>query len=154
VGYFGVGFNRLAILKGAKWLIGCGLLKYGAGRNIDLLLASPEDGEATRGLASTYALLKIHPHSGAWLLHARRENKSPFTKGITSGQIKPLTFTINDRVIRSGQLCYLYKISSTLNIYGLRYKVQYIIDNDELEKRYHKERDALLKECGILLPSI
>lgn len=153
VGYFGVGFDRPAILKGAKWIVGRGSSVFGADRRVDLLLANPNDGEATRGLASAHALLKMHPVSGAWMLQAGQERNSSFALGGGTNleQFEAMAF-ITDHLLRNGQVCCLYKESRTLEVCGMQYIVKYTIDSSEKEKRYRDERNACLEQQSFPLP--
>lgn len=98
LGHFGVGFNRPAIIKGGKWIIGRGSLTRGPLRNVDLLLAHPSDMTGTHGLASFHAMLRMHSTSGAWMLYAGKARDSSFVITASKGkaELENISFILDD----------------------------------------------------------
>lgn len=155
VGHFAVSFDRPAVIKGGKWVLGRGSeKKFGPNRNVDLLLADPSVNRATHGIATAHAILKMHPISGAWLLHTVEQSatQSKTDKGEQRPKSASTSMILNEETIDDGKFRALWKQSNTLEIAGLQFNIRYGIDSSEQEHRYLKERNTYLAMENILPP--
>lgn len=94
---------------------------------MDILLATPASKD-TRGLHAAHAFLRIHKHSGAWLLGAGAEMK------------------VQDQIVLPPSYVCLHRPRTEIQIAKMHYLVQFVIDTPAIEKNYIAERNSALKE--------
>ncbi|KAI4283743.1 MAG: hypothetical protein L6R38_001957 [Xanthoria sp. 2 TBL-2021] len=107
--------------------------KFGPSRNVDILLAAPKSKEA-HGLRAAHAYLKIHQHSGAWMLTAGDEME------------------VENEILYPDEAVALHRPKTYIRILDMQYLIHFIIQTPEKELEYLNERNQVLQEQEILLP--
>lgn len=101
---------------------------------MDILLAAPGSKD-TRGLHAAHAILRIHEHSGAWLLRAGAE------------------MMFEDETIPPDGIVCLYQPVTDIQIVDMQYLVEFAIDTPMMEHHYVQRRNKALKDEDVSLPN-
>jgi hypothetical protein len=162
-GYYCVTFECRPCTTGFKFVLGRGSgKKFGAMRNVDILLAAPKT-EYSVQLKAAHAVLGIHPMSGAWMLYTPDDNSS-------TSSVAPLDDPPGSRGSRGSQrsldaavrlydedLTYngsrpLSRVRTNLEIGRLRYDVLFTITEPAQEALYRETRDKILRAAFVEVP--
>ena len=132
LGYFRVGFDCPSLSAGIRWVIGKGTPNHKF-RNVDIMLSDPDKGFG-KDFEPSHLFLTLNMDSGAWVICApgpAELDDEPFEK--------------------NGSLC-LSRHQMELSVCGLRFRVEFVIDNAEKERGYLQVRNERLKYAGIPIP--
>ncbi|KAL8793981.1 MAG: hypothetical protein Q9182_007640 [Xanthomendoza sp. 2 TL-2023] len=133
-GYYRVAFGLPSISKGPKWVIGRGSAKkFGATRNVDILLVGPHF-KGVASLAAAHLFLGIHPQSGAWRITAGANLK------------------VDDEPYPAGTEAYLCKPNTRIEIIDMQYSIYFEITTAEGESEYIRQRNKMFANQEIELP--
>ncbi|KAK3172317.1 hypothetical protein OEA41_005638 [Lepraria neglecta] len=159
-GYYCVTFECRPFTTGFKFVLGRGSgKKFGAMRNVDILLAAPKTKYSVQ-LKAAHALLGIHPVSGAWMLYTTDDNSStssvaplddpPGSRGSRGSMDATVRFYDEDLTYNESRP--LSRVRTNLEIGRLHYDVLFTITEPEQEALYRETRDKILRATCVEVP--
>ena len=157
-GYFRLHFDCRPLLNGVHYVLGRGTSKVQQTRNVDILLAAPNT-KHRKGLAAAHAFLQLHLESGAWILRAglgshSADGISPelndYPNGFQDCDHEPVIY--DGESIRHGAVRCLCRPRSSLEIGGMRYEIQFCVNDWPKEQEYLQLRMPWLSRQGTPVP--